>query len=304
MGRVVSELVSDAVSGAVEPLRRQVAEAIRVRIAGSQSDADARVSELLDVVGPRWFEPGTPVWVVHSDVAMFAGGLRALLLQSLHPLAMAGVAGHSDYRHDPWGRLQRTGEFVARTTYGTRAQGEAACAVVRSVHERVRGTAPDGRPYSAADPHLLTWVHIVEVESFLLAHLRYGRIELASPERDLYVAQMAEVARVLGVPDPPESVAELRAAVASYRPELTSTREARQGARFLLSPPDVPFMARAPYALLFAAAATLLPVWARLALRLPWLPVTERVVVRPAAQTLVGSMRWVMGPPPTPPDVG
>lgn len=300
----MSGRLGDAIGDAVEPLRRQIAEAIRSRVAGSRHDADAVASELSGGDGPRWFEPGSPVWIVHSDVAMFVGGLRALLLQSLHPLAMAGVANHSDYRQDPWGRLQRTGEFVARTTYGTSDQAEAACAVVRRVHEHVQGIAPDGRAYSARDPHLLTWVHVVETESFLLTHLRYGRTELTRDQRDGYVAQMATVGRALGVPDPPETFPDLRAAVAAYRPELRSTRAARDGARFLLAPPDVPLVARAPYALLFASAATLLPVWARLALRLPWLPVTERMVVRPAASTLVGTMRWVMGPPPNLSHVG
>ncbi len=294
-GRVVLELVT----GAVEPLRRQVQEAIRVRVAGPEPEARAVAVELVSADGPRWFAPGSPVWVVHSDVAMFVGGLRALLLQSLHPLAMAGVAAHSDYRHDPWGRLQRTGRFLALTTYGTAEQAEEACAVVRAVHERVRGTASDGRPYAATDPHLLAWVHLAEVESFLLSHRRYGHTPLNYDERDEYVAQMGRVARALGVLDPPDTVAELRRQLARYRPELRSTPAARASVRFLLNPPDVPLVARPAYGLLYASAATLLPVWARVGLRLPWLPVTERVVVRPAAQLLVDSMRWVLGPPPT-----
>jgi len=115
--------------------------------------------------GERYFPPGRPIRRVHADTAMFVGGLRALLLQSLHPLAMAGVAGHSDYREDPWGRLQRTSFFIAATTFGPVAEADRAIARVRGVLRRVHGTAPDGRPYDAADPHLLGWVHAAEVDT-------------------------------------------------------------------------------------------------------------------------------------------
>ena len=112
---------------------------------------------------------------------MFVGGLRALLLQSLHPLAMAGVAEHSDYRGDPWGRLQRTSTFLAVTTFGTAADAQRAVDKVRGIHRRVHGIAPDGRPYRADDPHLLEWVHIAEVDSFLLAHRLYGASRSTRP---------------------------------------------------------------------------------------------------------------------------
>ena len=100
---------------------------------------------------------------------MFAGGIASLLLQSLHPLAMAGVAGHSGYKSDPWGRLQRTSHYIATTTYGTIEDAEAAIARVRAIHERVRGRDERGRAYRASDPHLLLWVHVAEIDSFLRA---------------------------------------------------------------------------------------------------------------------------------------
>ncbi len=285
----------------VEPLRRQLGASIRSRVSGTgdHADVEAAAAALFHAEGPRWYGPGDAVWIVHADVSMFVGGLRALLLQSLHPLAMAGVAQHSDYRTDPWGRLQRTAQFLGQTTYGSAAQAEAACATVRRVHKRVRGVAPDGRPYAANDPHLLAWVHVVEVDSFLRAHRHYGRVQLDDDQRDEYVAQMAKVARTLGVVDPPTTVAELRGLLQAYRPELRSTREARESARFLLAPPQLPLAARPIYGLLFASAATLLPLWARISLRVPWFPVSERVLVRPAAQVLVDTMRWALGPPPS-----
>ena len=141
--------------------------------------------------GERWFTPEDPVWRVHADASMFPGGVAALLLQSLHPLAMAGVAGHSGYKGDPWGRLQRTTHFLATTTFGTVEDAEAAIARVRGIHERVRGHDPQGRPYRASDPRLLRWVHVAEAHSFLTAHQRYAVEPLTAAEADTYVAQSA-----------------------------------------------------------------------------------------------------------------
>ena len=125
---------------------------------------------------------------------MFIGGLRALLLQSLHPLAMAGVAQHSNYRGDPWGRLQRTSTFLAETTFGSAVDAQRAVDRVRGIHRRVHGVAADGRTYTATDPHLLEWVHVAETDSFLRAHQFYGAAPLDQAGRDGYVADMAEIA--------------------------------------------------------------------------------------------------------------
>jgi uncharacterized protein (DUF2236 family) len=277
----------------VQQVRDLLAGAIRERVAGP--DGGARARSLLSAEGPRWFADDRPIRRVHGDVATFVGGLRALLLQSLHPLAMAGVAQHSDFRTDPWGRLQRTADFLAATTFGTVDEAEAAVARVKDVHRRVRGRAADGRPYAANDPHLLAWVHIAETDSFLAAHQAYGAQRLTAAEADGYVADAAVVARALGVPDPPTSVRELRAALAAFRPELYAIPEARDTARFLFAAP-VPLAARGPYTVLFAAASGLLPWWARWELRLPILPVSDRTLVPVAGQALVRTMRWVLTP--------
>jgi uncharacterized protein (DUF2236 family) len=279
---------------AMESVREAMGEAIRRRVAGPSARDDAR--ELFEASGPRWFGPNRPIWRVHADASIFIGALRALLLQSLHPLAMAGVADHSDYKADPWGRLQRTSKFLAATTYGTAAQAEEACAQVRRVHNRVHGVAPDGRPYDANEPHLLTWVHIAEVDSFLAAHQRFGAKPMDRAEQDVYVADMARVAATLGVEHPPLNVADLRAILAAYRPELQGTVEARDAARFLLMQPPIPLVARGPYTVLGATAVALLPWWAKLMLRIPPLPVTETVVIRPAGRALVATMRWALTP--------
>ncbi len=244
--------------------------------------------------GPRWFDEDRPIRQVHADASMFVGGLRALLFQSLHPLAMAGVAEHSDYRGDPWGRLQRTSTFLAVTTFGTADDAQRAVDKVRGIHRRVHGVAPDGAPYHASDPHLLEWVHIAEVDSFLLAHQRYGAAPLDQAGRDGYVADTARVAEALGVSDPPRTEQQLQQRISAYRPELRGTAAARDAARYLLLTPPLPLVARAPYGILAATSVGMLPAWARAPLRLPYLPPVEATVIRMAGNALVGGIRWAM----------
>ena len=279
-----------------EPVRRIVADAVRSRVVGP--NADNRAQELFEAPGERWFAEDRPIRIIHADSCMFIGGLRALLFQSLQPLAMAGVASHSDYKADPWGRLQRTADFLAATTFGPATEAQRAIDMVKRVHIRVVGTADDGRPYSANDPHLLKWVHIAEVDSFLAAHAKFGEIELSPEQRDGYVLDMSRIASALGVIDPPTTVAELADQIASYRPELRTSAPARDAARYLLLTPPLPVYQRPIYGLLGAAAVSLMPLWTRFPLRLPWLPVSERAVVRPAAQALTKTLRWALQPIP------
>jgi uncharacterized protein (DUF2236 family) len=276
-------------------MRGRVGAQIFQRVAGPEGPAHHEVIFAAD--GERWFADDRPIRRVHGDSSMFVGGLRALLLQSLHPLAMAAVAGHSGYKGDPWGRLQRTSYFLAVTTFGRASDAQATIGRVRSIHERVTGTAPDGRPYRASDPHLLTWVHIAEADSFLRAHTRFGAEPLDQAGRDGYVADLARIGAELGVPDPPRTELELTDRIEAYRAELASTPEARAAARFMLLNPPLPVMARPPYGLLAGAAVSLLPGWARWPLRLPWLPGAEAALVRPAGQAVVGAIRWATSAP-------
>lgn len=219
----------------VQRIRRQAGDAVFLRVAGP--DGPRNRARIHTTPGPRWFAPDRPVRRVHGDASMFVGGLAALLLQSLHPLAMAAVAAHSGYRGDPWGRLNRTSTFLAVTTFGTSADAEAAVALVREVHARVRGRTADGVPYRADDPELLTWVHLAEADCFLRAHQQYGRRPLDSAGCDAYLADTARVARALGADRPPENVRELALRMARYRPGLRPTAASRDTARFLLSEP-------------------------------------------------------------------
>jgi uncharacterized protein (DUF2236 family) len=281
-------------SATFEPAREWLADQIRQRVVGDQPES--KMAEIMLAPGPRWFDEDRAIRRVHADASMFVGGLRALLLQSLHPLAMAGVAQHSDYRHDPWGRLQRTADFLAATTFGPIPVAERSIARVHAVHRHVTGVAADGRPYSANDPHLLRWVHVVEVDSFLTAYQRYGAEPLTPDEADQYVHDAALVARKLGVNEPPRTVRELRAELKDFRDECAGTKEARDAARFLLLEPPLPLAARPAYTVLAAAAVSLLPAWTRWPLRLPWLPVSETILVRPAGAAITQLIRWSLTP--------
>jgi len=273
-------------------VRERLGRGLFAMVAGPEGPQNR--SRIHDTPGPRWFAEDRPIRRVHADASMFVGGLRALLLQSLHPLAMAGVAQHSDYRGDPWGRLQRTSTFLAVTTFGTATDAQRAVDKVRGIHRRVRGQAPDGREYRADDPHLLEWVHIAEVDSFLQAYQLYGAAPLDQAGRDDYVADTARVAAALGVLDPPRTEADLRTRLAGYRSELCSTEAAREAARFLLITPPLSLLARAPYGVLAASAVSMLPPWARLPLRLPYLPPLEATAIRVSGRVLVSGIRWAL----------
>lgn len=276
----------------VADVRKKLGRSLFGLVAGP--DGPAKRSRIHDTPGPRWFDEDRPIRRVHADASMFVGGLRALLLQSLHPLAMAGVAEHSDYRGDPWGRLQRTSTFLAVTTFGPATDAQRAVDKVRGIHRRVTGVAPDGRRYAAGDPHLLEWVHIAEVDSFLLAHQLYGARPLDQRGRDGYIADTARVATALGVVDPPRTERELTERIEAYRPELTSTPSAREAARYLLLTPPLPIVARAPYGLLAATSVAMLPPWARMPLRLPYVPPVEATVIRLSGRVVVGGIRWAL----------
>ncbi len=281
-------------SRALDPVRRRIAGSVH-RILGGDADGPPVIDVASDA-DPGLFGPGSAAWTVHADLAMLVGGIRALQLQTLHPLAMAGVAEFSDYRTDALGRLRRTGAFLGRTVYGTTAEAHAAVAEVTHIHSRVRGTAPDGRPYSALDPHLLAWVHLTEVQSFLVANQRYGRVHLSPADADRYVGELAQVGLLLGMTSAPTTRAELDAALDAYRPELHVGAHAREAQRFLLWPP-LPLPARGPYAILLGAATGLLPRWARRMLRLPMAPGAGPLVVRPTASLLLRTLGWALGDP-------
>lgn len=269
-----------------------LAAAVRSRVAGPEAAARAEV--IWHTPGERWFRNSDPIARVNGNATMYVGGIRALLLQSLHPLAMAGVAGHSGYRDDPWGRLQRTADYVASTTFARVEDASAVIDRVRAVHRTIRGTAPDGREYYANDPHLLRWVHCAEIESFLVSHQVYGSSPLTREECDTYVSQCALTADMLGVGDPPETLAGLYAALASYREELAFTDASRDVIDLLLVRPPLPPALRPGYWMLAAGAVAILPASARELLGLPHARAVD-VLARPLGHVSTRAVRWALG---------
>ena len=231
------------------------------------------------------FGPGSVTWRVQAEPILWVGGIRALFLQALHPLAMAGVAQHSSFRDDTWGRLRRTAEFVGVVTYGTTAEAVAAGEMVRRAHRGLRGVEPEsGDRYVVSDPRLLLWVHCCQVECFLTTVQRAG-LGLTAGESDRYVAEQVAAAEVVGIPRRivPSSVADLTAYFEDVRPQLRSTEAARTAARFLLRPPMPARIAtltpaRPAWALLAALAFASLPRWARRMYGLPAIAPTDLAI--------------------------
>ncbi|MGE0877173.1 MAG: oxygenase MpaB family protein [Acidimicrobiia bacterium] len=281
----------------VEPIRVAIRDRVRGLVAGEPGRRT--VEDLSSREDDGWYGADSPVRLIHADASMFPAGVRALLLQSLHPLPMAAVVDQSGFRDDPWGRLQRTAAFIARTTYGSSSQAAAACEVVRRVHGTVKGTTPDGRPYDASDPHLLEWVHVAEVDSFVKAHKVYGTTKLSAADYDRYADELARVAIELGVDDPPRTMAGVAERIDAFRPELEGTQAAREACRFLARPRELGVAAQVPYAAIFTAGAALLPAWARFMLRLPVFPVSERLLLRPVASQVLDVFRWATNDAPS-----
>ena len=278
----------------ISPLQSRLGSQLFAMITGP--DGQQRREFVHGAAGPRWFHPESPIGVVHGDASMFIGGIRSIMLQSLHPVAMLGVAEHSDYRSDPWARLAQIANFIAITTFGTQRHATQAITAVRRAHESVTGFGPDGTPYAANDPHLLAWVHAAEIDSFLVAHRAHGHRQLSLAEQDTYVEQTAVVASLLGVDDPPTSVRELAETLAGFRPELAGSDHARDAIRFLIKEPDLAFASRGPYLSLIGAAITLLPDWARVELALPvQRAIPDRAAVV-AGEVTTRFVRWAMAP--------
>ena len=279
-------------SGLLQLPRATLAKAVRDRIAGS--DFEEAHAAIWHTPGERWFTGKDAIWRVHADTSMFVGGIRALLMQSMHPVAMLGVSEHSGFRGDPWGRLQRTSTYLATTTYGAVVDAERSIRIVRAIHGRVTGTTRDGQPYRADDPHLLLWVHVAEIDSFLAAYDAFGAGRLSASDKDDYVRQTGFVAAQLGVVDPPQSLDDLEAVLRNFRPELTGSEQAQEAAHLLLRNPPLPHPAKVGYAALAAGAVSLLPPWVRTELGIPTLPVADRLVARPLAKSALSAIRWAL----------
>jgi len=243
---------------------------------------------------PGLFGPDSVCWRVHGDFSsMLIGGISALMLQALHPLALAGVWDHSNFRQDMLGRLRRTSQFIAGTTFGSCKDAEWLIDRVRTIHLKVVGTAPDGRPYAASDPELLTWVHVAEVSSFLKAHLRYRNPQLSTADQDRYYDEIALIAERLGARDVPRS----RQAIADYlqrmRPQLLCDDRSREVVRLLLAAPAPSRLAQPFGSLIMQAGIDLLPDWAAEMLGQSQSQL-QRQVIRAGVKRSAPLLRWAM----------
>jgi uncharacterized protein (DUF2236 family) len=218
-----------------------------------------------DPADDGFFGPASVAWRISADLAAPVAGLRSLLLQALHPLAMAGVDQHSDWRRDPVGRLAATSGYLSVITFAERAAAEQAAAQVRRIHEHVRGVdTVTGRRYAASDPDLLVWVHVALVDSAIAARDLFGT-PLSAADSDRYAAEMVVAAELVGVPGAlvPASLAEVRRYISAVRPELRCTSAARESMAYLLDPPGLDEDIAEIWQDIRDGAVAALPDWAR-----------------------------------------
>jgi uncharacterized protein (DUF2236 family) len=217
------------------------------------------------------FGPESVTWRVHADPLMGVAGLRAILLQVLHPVVMGAIDLHSDYRDDPWRRLHRLTEFITLTTFGSTAEAMLHGSRVRAVHARIRGRTPGGIDYTADDPQLLAWVHCCQVASFLEIVTR-GGVRLSGAEQDAYIAEQVRAAMLIGLE--PDEVPHDRARLLDYfrviRPLLACSPGARRAAALIVRAADAGCRPEGPGAAVLPSwvpvaglAFAALPPWAR-----------------------------------------
>ena len=274
-----------------------VSDAFRSRLndtfTGGATERPAWIDELEEGTDEGFFGPGSATWSVHGGKQTILAGVRALLVQALHPGALAGVADHSRYREDPFGRLAGTIRWIYTVSHGDTAAATNASNWVRKLHERVRGEYVDGhgvtRPYAANDPDLARWVHLAFTDAFLRSAQLWGDPIPGGP--DAYVREWAIAGRLMGVEDAPESDAELRAQMNGYldRGELAVTARTKDVVRFIKDPPVARLLRPGYRALFDGAVASLDPAHrSMLGLRTPGLGPVEFPVRKTAGVVLDG----------------
>lgn len=282
-------------TGILEPVRSRLIETL----AGRSDEIPRWVLGLEDGDDAGFFAPGSAPWVVHGGMPTLVAGVRALLLQALHPGALAGVRDFSRFREDPLGRLAGTIQWIHTVTFGSTGQAVASSQMVKAMHKRVTGTFVDGhgvtRPYAANDPELAAWVHIAFTDAFLTAHERWG-----SPipgGADAYVSQWATAGELMGVAEPPRSAADLRAQIDAYTDdgELRGGPEVEEIVRFIRRPP-LRRMLRPSYRVVFRAAVTSLEPRHRAMLGFRETPLDRAFPVHGATATVLKGAGVLLGP--------
>jgi uncharacterized protein (DUF2236 family) len=273
--------------------RNQVAAGFRRIVSGDPTGAPPWVEELATGTDAGYFGPGSAPWAVHGSLPTLVGGVRALLMQALHPAALAGVMQHSRYEEDALGRLAGTTQWLTVVTFGDTKAADRECARVRGLHRKVVGTFESDAgpaPYAATDPDLLRWVHVAFTDSFLATHRVWGG-PIPGGE-DAYVREWAKAGELVGVVDPPRSVRELNEQVAGFDPVLRGDDASAQTVAFIRNAP-LPLPARPPYAVLFAGAVSTMPERHRKLLGLPTVPLS---LAKPTVGALLGTLSLALGP--------
>jgi uncharacterized protein (DUF2236 family) len=268
------------------PVRRALVRQVRATF-NDQAKGERPVPASDEALFPR----GSVIRRVHGDVtSMMVGGIAALLTQMLHAKALAGVWDHSDVHADMLGRLRRTARFIATSTYAHRDLALEAIAKVKSIHEQVSGTLPDGRHYRATDARLLAWVHVAGAINFLDSWRRYGEPHMSRADQDLYFAQSGEIALLLDADPVPRSRTEAELLVREFKCELYADERTR-AFRDLVLGAAARSLAEAPvHRLVMSAAVDLMPDFARHmhGLSRPLVP----PVIRSATYGVASTLRW------------
>ena len=278
----------------VRVIRDKIALYIRALLSGAENGVPEWTPLVEAGEDAGLFKPTDAAWVVHADVATMIGGIRALLLQALHPGSLAGVMQHSRYEEDALGRLSGTIRWLTICTFGSKEALDVESARVRQMHERVKGkfSTNDGseRSYKASDSDLLMWVHVAFTDSFLAAHQEYGVKEINPDE---YVKQWANAVTPLGVLNPPQNLHELQAVLKSYEPQLRVDENSKRVIQFIQNPPTFTGMTKLVYSIMFSAAFHLLSEEQQKAIGVDAMPAAVSNI---SATVMMQTIRTILGP--------
>ncbi len=278
----------------VRVIRDKIALYIRALLSGAEDGVPEWTPLVEAGEDAGLFKPTDAAWVVHADVATMIGGIRALLLQALHPGSLAGVMQHSRYEEDALCRLSGTIRWLTICTFGSKEALEVESARVRQMHERVKGkfSTNDGseRSYKASDSDLLMWVHVAFTDSFLAAHQEYGVKEINPDE---YVKQWANAVTPLGVLNPPQNLQELQAILKSYEPQLRVDENSKRVIQFIQNPPTFTGMTKLVYSIMFSAAFHLLSEEQQKAIGVDAMPAAVSNI---SATVMMQTIRTILGP--------
>lgn len=277
------------------PIQDYFSRRFRSLLSGSPDGNPPWLDEIASGSGRGLYLPNEAPWVIHADLGTLVGGIRALLMQALHPGSLAGVRSHSRYRGDPLGRLAGTIRWLTTTTFASHEALAREASRVNAMHARVRGNYQNAQgqrcPYHATDQDLLLWVHIAFMDSFLRAHQHYSATPIPGGA-DAYVSLWAKSVEPLGLHEVPMNEAELLESINRFRSQLVVSDDTRDVIRWIQDPP-LPRTSLPIYRLLFHAALASMPQDLRDMLGLRCLP---RPVVRPLTRGLLRSIRIAIGP--------